>query len=152
MNIQRGYKYELRVNNQERTLLAKAAGTARFAWNWGLAERLRIYRENEGNDRYTDVMKQHKQLNRLKQSDYPWMYDVSKCVPQEALRDLEQAFKNFCQDLAKVRKMGCKRTVGFPKFKKKGKSKDSFRLTGTIRVDPDTKRPHSHHWLSALIL
>jgi len=140
MNIQRGYKYELRVNNQERTLLAKAAGTARFAWNWGLAERLRIYRENEGKERYTDAMKQHKQLNRLKQSDYPWMYDVSKCVPQEALRDLEQAFKNFYQDLAKVRETGRKRTVGFPKFKKKGKSKDSFRLTGTIRVEATSKR------------
>jgi len=34
-------------------------------------------------------------LNKLKQTDYPWMYEVSKCAPQEALRDLEKAFKNF---------------------------------------------------------
>jgi len=55
------------------------------------------------------------------------MYDVSKCAPQEALRDLDRAFKNFFRRL----KNGDEK-VGFPKFKKKG-IKDSFRLTGIIR-------------------
>lgn len=56
------------------------------------------------------------------------MYEVSKCAPQEALRDLDKAFKNFFQSL----KQGGK--VGFPKFKKKG-IHDAFRLTGTIKVN-----------------
>jgi putative transposase len=55
------------------------------------------------------------------------MYEVSKCAPQESLRDLDRAFKNFFRSL----KSG-KRT-GFPRFKKKG-IHDSFRLTGSIRV------------------
>jgi putative transposase len=37
----------------------------------------------------------------LKKTDYPWMYDVSKCAPQEALRDLEKAFKNFFNNVKK---------------------------------------------------
>lgn len=59
------------------------------------------------------------------------MYSYSKCIPQEALRDLDKAFKRFFNE----RKSGNK--VGFPKFKKKFKAKDSFRLTGTIRVFRD---------------
>ena len=91
----RGYKYELKVNNKERTLLAKCAGISRFAWNWGLAARKSRYQTQTGAARYTDAMKQHKKLNRLKSTDFPWMYEVSKCVPQEALRDLARAYQNF---------------------------------------------------------
>ncbi|MFX0182761.1 MAG: helix-turn-helix domain-containing protein [Candidatus Hodarchaeota archaeon] len=69
----RGYKYELRVNNKERTKLAQCAGVARFAWNWGLAERLKRYKEQKGPDKYTDAMKQHKLLNRLKKTEFPWI-------------------------------------------------------------------------------
>ncbi|MHA1969640.1 MAG: helix-turn-helix domain-containing protein [Candidatus Hodarchaeales archaeon] len=29
----RGYKYELQVNNKERTQLTQCAGISRFAWN-----------------------------------------------------------------------------------------------------------------------
>jgi hypothetical protein len=32
-------------------------------------------------------MELHKELNALKQTDLPWMYEVSKCAMQEALRD-----------------------------------------------------------------
>ncbi|TRU25561.1 MAG: transposase, partial [Microcystis aeruginosa Ma_SC_T_19800800_S464] len=32
-----GFKTELKLNNQQRSLLAQHAGTARHAWNWGLA-------------------------------------------------------------------------------------------------------------------
>ncbi|MFX1536167.1 MAG: RNA-guided endonuclease InsQ/TnpB family protein [Promethearchaeota archaeon] len=84
-------------------------------------------------------MKQHKALNVLKKSELAWMYQVSKCVPQEALRDLQTAFDNFFTDLKKRRETGSKAKFGFPKFKKKGKCKDKFRLTGTIKVFSETK-------------
>jgi putative transposase len=164
----RGYRVELKVNNKERTRLRQCAGTARFAWNWGLADRNIRYTNNTGKERFTDAMKQHKQLNRLKQTEFSWMYHYSKCIPQEALRDLEQAFKNFYQN-HKARQAGkTKHYVGFPKFKKKGRCKDSFRLTGTIKMFSATKqvqlprlgklrlkeRPHlpsSAHILSATV-
>ncbi|MHA2303883.1 MAG: RNA-guided endonuclease InsQ/TnpB family protein [Candidatus Hodarchaeales archaeon] len=129
----RGYKYKLRVNNKEKTLLAQCAGTARFAWNWGLANRLTSYKKGTGKARYTDAMKQHKEINRLKKSEFNWMYNYSKCIPQEALRDLDQAFKKFFNGRKSMKK------VGFPKFKKKFRCKDSFRLTGVIRFYPDNK-------------
>ena len=140
MLVQRGYKFELKVNNKERTKLLKGTGIARFAWNWGLADRIQRYKDNKGNERYTDAMKQHKLLNSLKKTNYSWIYEVSKCIPQEALRDLEQAFQNFYRDRKNVKTKKKKRKVGFPRFKKKYKSKDSFRLTGTIKVFPKKKR------------
>ncbi|MFQ5977269.1 MAG: RNA-guided endonuclease InsQ/TnpB family protein [Candidatus Heimdallarchaeota archaeon] len=140
MQRTRGYRFELKVNNQERTLFSQCAGTARFAWNWGLAARNDRYQNNHGPARFTDAMQQHKQLNALKRTQFPWMYHYSKCVPQEALRNLDQAFANFYQN-RKDRKAGkTKRYVGFPQFKKKGKCKDSFRFTGTIRLFPATKQ------------
>ncbi|MHA2231677.1 MAG: RNA-guided endonuclease InsQ/TnpB family protein [Candidatus Hodarchaeales archaeon] len=140
MQRTRGYRFELKVNNKERTRLAQCTGTSRFAWNWGLADRNERYHTHQGNKRFTDAMKQHKHLNALKKTEFPWMYNYSKCVPQEALRDLEQAFQNFYQN-RKDRKAGkTTRYVGFPKFKKKGKCKGSFRLTGIIRLFPATKQ------------
>ena len=133
MLVIRGYKYKLRVNNKERSFLSQCAGTARFAWNWGLAQRLKQYQENTGNDRFTDAMKQHKKITRLKQTVFNWMYNYSKCIPQEALRDLDQAVNKFLTG----RKKG--KRVGFPKFKKKNRCKDSFRLNGVIRFYPDMK-------------
>ncbi|MHA1945690.1 MAG: RNA-guided endonuclease InsQ/TnpB family protein [Candidatus Hodarchaeales archaeon] len=136
----RGYKYELLVNNKERTLLTKCAGISRFAWNWGLANRKKLYQNKTGVVRYTDAMKQHKELNLLKQTVFPWMYEVSKCVPQEALRDLDRAYQNFFSNLKKRNRKLTKQYIGLPRFKKKGKCKDSFRLTGVIHLFSKTKQ------------
>lgn len=117
-------RYELDPNVQQRILLAKHAGAARFAYNWGLARRITLYEESK---KGTNAIAQHKELNALKQTDYPWMYEVSKCAPQEALRNLDNAFRNFFRGVKEGRK------VGFPRFKKKGRN-DSFRLTGSIHI------------------
>lgn len=124
MLINLAYRYELDPNKKQRTLLAKHAGAARFAYNWGLSRRIALYEQEK---KSANAIAQHKELNVLKKTDFPWMYEVSKCAPQEALRNLDNAFRNFFRGL-KARKK-----VGFPKFKKKGHN-DSFRLTGSIHV------------------
>ncbi len=128
MLVHKAYKYELNLNNQQRTSLLQHAGIARFTYNWGLDQRIKLYKNNQGNDRFTDPMKQHKLLNSLKKTQFPWMYECSKCAPQEALRDLGQAFKNFRRGLKEGKK------IGFPRFKSKGMH-DSFRLYGIIRFE-----------------
>ncbi|MBE3549788.1 MAG: IS200/IS605 family element transposase accessory protein TnpB [Brockia lithotrophica] len=128
MKIHRAYRYELDPNKEQRILLAKHAGAARFSYNWGLARWKEIY-EKEG--RTTNAVELHRELNRLKKTDFPWMYEVSKWAPQEALRDLEKAFKNFFRG----RKTG--RKVGYPKPRRKKDGRDRFRLdnsSGTIRL------------------
>ena len=124
MIVNRAYRYELNPNAKQRTLLAKHAGVARFTFNWGLARRVEQYERDKTS---TNAIVQHRELNALKKTDFPWMYEVSKCAPQEALRDLDKAFKNFFRGLKHGQK------IGFPKFKRKGVN-DSCRLTGAIHV------------------
>ena len=131
MLINKAYRYELDPNNIQRSSLAQHAGVARFAYNWGLEKRIAQYKNNQGDDRFTDAIEQHKLLNSLKKTEFPWMYETSKCAPQESLRDLHRAFRNFYRGLKSGKK------VGFPRFKKRG-VRDSFRLTGTIRFHERT--------------
>ena len=120
----RGYRYELKPNASQRILLAKHAGTARFAYNWALKRRIDQYEKDK---KSTNAMAQHRELNAIKQTELPWMYEVSKCAAQEALRDLDKAFRNFYRGLKGKRK------IGFPRYRKKGID-DRFRLTGSIHV------------------
>ena len=131
MKITRGYKTELDLNNRQRTHCLQHTGTARFAYNWGLARRKAAY---EATGETLTAIDLHKELNRLKKTDYPWMYEVSKCAPQEALRDLDRAFANFFRRV-KLKKAGKLRgEVGYPRFKSRKHGAGSFRLTGVIRV------------------
>ena len=128
MMVHKAYRYELDPNNTQRSHLHQHAGVARFTYNWGLEQRIARFKNNQGTERFTDAMKQHRLLNSLKKTEFPWMYECSKCAPQEALRDLHRAFKN----LYRGRKTG--KRIGFPRFKKRG-VRDSFRLTGAIRTE-----------------
>lgn len=135
MQVNQAYRYELSPNNKQVGMLLQHSGAARFAWNWGLAHRIALFKENEGKDKFTNAIEQSRRLNALKKTEFQWMYDVSKCAPQQALRDLDKAFANFWRG----RKAG--RYMGFPRFKKKGVH-DSFRLYGCIHVfDSSIKLP-----------
>jgi transposase len=132
MQITRGYRTELDLNNKQITLCKKHAGCARFAYNWGLRRRQEVYKQEK---RSIWSMELHRELNILKQTGFSWMYEVSKCVAQEALRDLDAAFRYFfrrCQ-LKKEGKWKGKK-LGYPRFKTKRKGLGSFRLTGAINV------------------
>lgn len=135
MKVVRGYKTELDLNNEQRTACMKHAGCARYAYNWGLARSIEVYRTTNKHPTANDL---HKELNRLKAPEFPWMYEVSKCAMQEALRDLEAAYKNFFRR-AKLKKLGkLKGKVGFPKFKSRNKAIGGFTLTGSIHVYNNT--------------
>lgn len=125
----RGYKTEIDPNMKQRTLLAKNAGASRYAYNWALNLKKLAFDKKE---KIPNAIELHRQLNELKQTDLPWMYEVSKCSPQEALRNCDTAFTNFFRN-CKKKKKGKK---GFPKFKSKKNGLGSFRLTGTIKVSP----------------
>ena len=131
MRINRGYKTELELNNRQSTHCLQHAGTARFAYNWGLARRKAAYGASGQTLTAIDL---HKELNRLKKSDYPWMYAVSKCAPQEALRDLDRAYANFFRRVKQKKTGTLHGKVGYPKFKSRRHGAGSFRLTGAIKV------------------
>ena len=127
MKIIRGFKTELDPNDGQRTSLLQHAGTARFAYNWGLERKIEARKNGEKNP---SAMELHRELNAIKSTEFPWMYESSKCAPQEALRNLDRAFINFFRK-CKSKKKGKK---GFPRFKSKRNGVGSFRLTGSIHA------------------
>jgi len=130
MKILRAYKTELDLNNTQKTACARHAGAARWAYNWGLARKLEAYRNGEKVPTAIDL---HRELNVLKQGELSWMYAVSKCAPQEGLRNLDQAYAHFFRRV-KEKKAGRKIQAGFPKFKSKKNGLGGFRLTGAIHI------------------
>ena len=131
MNVIRGFKTELDPNDRQRTLLLQHAGCARFAFNWGLQKCIEARENGEKKPSAIDL---HRELNALKDSEFPWMRESSKCSPQEALRNLDRAYANFFRK-CKLKKQGKHRgKVGFPKFKSKKNGVGSFRLTGSIKT------------------
>ena len=124
------FKVQLDVNNKQQTLLLQHIGCARWAYNWALAKKRESFDKKE---KIPNAIELHRELNKLKQSDVPWMYNSSKSSPQNALRDCDKAFQNFfirCKKKIKGKK-------GFPKFKSKKNEKQSFRLDGAISVESD---------------
>jgi putative transposase len=69
----------------------------------------------------------------FEKGELSWMVEVSECVPQEALPDLDKALANFFRRV-KEKKSGKNVKVGFPGFKSRKHGLGSFRLTGAIHV------------------
>jgi putative transposase len=134
MLVVRGYKTELDLNDEQRTACLKHAGVSRFVYNWGLARSKVAYRTTGKRPTAIDL---HKELNKLKRTDFPWMYETSKCAPQEALRDLDKAYKNFFRRVELKKQGQWRGKLGFPKMKQKSKAIGSFRVTGSIKVFSD---------------
>lgn len=113
------HKIALKPNNRQRTYFAKACGVARLAYNWGLEmwqQQYQAHKENPDNPKPTE-MSLRRQLNAIKREKFPFMLEVTKCAPQQAIKDLGKAFKNFWAGRAK-----------YPQFRKKGHH-DSFYLS-----------------------
>ena len=103
------------------TALFKAAGCARFAYNWGLAEWDKQYKAGLK----PSAFGLKKQFNAIKEEQFPWIYNSPKDANQQAFTNLGTSFKNFFDSIKGKRKG---RKVGYPKFKKKGEN-DGFYLS-----------------------
>ena len=116
------HKIALDPNAGQCRYFARAAGTARFAYNWALREWKRQYKAGE---KPNDVALR-RQLNAIKREQFPWMFDVTKCAVQEAIIDLGAAFRAFFEKRGR-----------YPKRKRKN-DQPSFcaaNEVGTFRTD-----------------
>ena len=70
----KSFKTKLKLNNKQKTLLAKHAGVARHAYNWGLATCIKEYEETK---KRPSAITLHKRLVAEVKSVNPWYYEVS---------------------------------------------------------------------------
>jgi len=112
----KAHKIRVYPNDKQATYFKKACGAKRFAYNWALAESKRLYEEEGISVTGYDLSKR---LNAVKDVQFPWMREVTKWAVQQAVYDAREAFRKWWNPKLKNK---------VPKFKKKGKAKDSFYL------------------------
>lgn len=114
----KAHKIRVHPTPEQATYFAKAAGTARFCYNWARAEWERRY-EAGGKP---SALKLRTQFHAIRKEQFPWTYDVSKSVVEGAFMDVAAAFKNFFENCKSGRK------TGYPRYKSKKRSRQSFYL------------------------
>ena len=134
-------KIRLELSNVQASKCLQHAGTARHAYNYFVNFCREKYSAGE---KIPSAIDMHKILVAFVKKECPWYYESSKCAPQQALRNLETAYKNFHRiqkpsgyKLLNYKMVGGVRKsiglAGLPQFKQRG-FKDSFFLEGAIQV------------------
>jgi putative transposase len=126
------HRIRLDPNNVQATYFARAAGTARFAYNWALSEWRKQYEACKTDPTLPKPSEAalRRLLNKIKRGQFPWMLAVTKNAPQMAIMQLGRAFENFFAGRTR-----------YPRFRRKGRddrftlSNDQFRIEGRrIRI------------------
>ncbi|HUD01354.1 MAG TPA: transposase [Rhabdochlamydiaceae bacterium] len=126
MIIQRAFKFRLKPTVKYRGQFQQFAGARRWTFNHGLELRQKVY-QAEG--KTLSYYEQNIELTGLK--DLPetsWLQEIHSQIPQQALKDLNQAYQHF------FRRIKNKEKPGHPKFKKRG-VRDSFRYPQGVKVE-----------------
>lgn len=103
----------LHPNNKQKTKLFQCFGVSRFAHNWALNRQQENYKNGGKFISAFDLQKEFGQLKKL--PEYIWLNQYSSVIPLMAIIDACDSYKNFF-----------KGNSGFPKFKSRKNSKQSF--------------------------
>lgn len=162
----RAYRFCLDPTQAQREALAQHAGAARWAFNHALAAKEEAWRRRqlqvdelvtlglpekqartEATVKVPSKPSIQKVWNQFKGDDRagvdgcaPWWHTVSTYAFQSAFLDADRAWQNWLDSLTGKR---AGRRVGFPRFKRKGRCRDSFRIHHDVKkptIRPDGYR------------
>lgn len=124
------FKTELKPNNKQVTLFRQHCGVARHAYNFGLAAILEALelQKTDKTIKIPTAIDLHKKLVAEVKPLNSWYYESSKATPQKALIDVRIAWQRCFQKVSSQ-----------PRFKKKGRSQDSFYLEQGTKANPSIK-------------
>ena len=122
------FKYELQPNGEQMRQMRRFAGSCRFVYNKALALQKERYEHGDKKLGYAGLCKLLTEWRNGVET--PWLAQAPTHPLQQALKDLERAYKNFFAKRA-----------DFPRFKRKGQS-DSFRYPDPkqIKLDQSNSR------------
>lgn len=121
------YKYRLHPTREQSGFFNKSFGCVRFIYNWGLQKRIEAYMKDKGRISYVQLCAMLTELK--KEEQYSWLRDVSNECLQQALRNLDAAFTRFFRE-----------KKGFPRFKSKSRSRQSYKAILSVHVDQERRR------------
>lgn len=124
MKIRKAYKYRLKAKPEQEILVRQHAGCCRFVWNKALALQKERLDSGEKVLRYVEIAKLL--TGWKKEEEMVWLTEAQSQTMQQTLKFLDKAIKEAFDK---------KNPKRFPRFKKKGKSTDSFRYPQGFKLD-----------------
>jgi len=121
------YKYRLHPTREQSGFFNKSFGCVRFIYNWGLQKRIEAYMKDKGRISYVQLCAMLTELK--KEEQYSWLREVSNECLQQSLRNLDAAFTRFFRE-----------KKGFPRFKSKSRSRQSYKAILSVHVDQERRR------------
>ena len=121
------YKYRLHPTMEQSEFFNKSFGCVRFIYNWGLQKRIEAYAKDKGRISYVQLCAMLTDLK--KEEQYSWLKEVSNECLQQSLRNLDAAFTRFFRE-----------KKGFPKFKSKSRSRQSYKAINNIQINQERRR------------
>lgn len=118
----KAFKYRLSPTKEQTKLINKHIGCARFVYNNALAFKQSEYVKDKTNHSWYGLVKRLPDLKK----ENEWLKEVNSQSLQQSIVNMNTAFENFFKGRA-----------NFPKFKKKGKGKQSFNIPQSISIEND---------------
>ena len=118
----KAFRYRLSPTASQAELINKHIGCARFVYNNALAFKQSEYAKDKTNHSWYSLVKRLPDLKK----ENEWLKEVNSQSLQQSIINMNTAFENFFK---------CR--ADFPKFKKKGKGKQSFNIPQSININDD---------------
>ena len=135
----KAYKYRIYPNGEQKVLIEKHFGCARFTYNWALALQQKYYDEHKKSLSRKDI--QDQLVSMKKQEQYSWLNEVNSQTLLSGLLHVYTAFGNFFKGRAK-----------FPKFKSKKIPQRSYQCPqhGSVDFEKGTLNLHKLKGIKAV--
>lgn len=125
--MKRAYKYRLNPTPEQIVFFNKSFGCCRFVYNYMLSKRIEAYQRDKTKIGWVELAKM---LTELKKEDgKEWLSEVSNECLQQSIRNMDSAFVKFFREKA-----------GFPNFKAKHYSRQSYKAINSVSVDLDNNK------------
>ena len=125
-------KIRLYPNEYQKHIIATQIGGARYIYNRMLALKNFAYKKFGKNVGKFDLIKH---ATKLKQRDKTlWLKDIDSQALQQSISNMDLAYKNFFSRVKKGE------VSGFPKFKSKHHSRQSYQYPQRVKLSEDNKK------------
>lgn len=133
----RAYKYRLYPTEQQKIKIARHIGCYRWVYNWGLENKIKAWQKDKKSLSKFDLSNMLPDLKKKKETE--WLKEVNSQTLQQALENLDSAYVRFFKE-----------KKGFPKFKNKHKSKQTFRVPQKAKVNEEITKLYLPKFLEGI--
>lgn len=123
----KAFKYRIYPNSEQKELIHKHFGCARWIYNYALNKKMTAYQTSKETLSRYDIQAEIPAMKKAEET--AWLKNVNSQTLQASLENLDKAYTKFFRD-----------KKGFPKFKSKHDNRQSFSVPQNARIDFETSK------------